>query len=119
MRLAPPVATILDGYPKLAAWLDRVLAFGPGTSTPMASDAAVALAAATTSHAPTRVEPGLGFAAGEAVTVSATDYGSDPVAGSLVGLDRDSVTVERHDGRAGSVHVHFPRIGFQIRKDRA
>jgi hypothetical protein len=85
----------------------------------MASDAAVALAAATTTHAPTRVEPGLGFAAGEAVTVSATDYGSDPVAGALVGLDRDSVTVERRDERARTVHVHFPRIGFQIRKDRA
>jgi glutathione S-transferase len=119
MRLAPPVATILDGYPRLAAWLERVLAFGAGTSVPMASGDAVALAAATTTHAPTRVEPGLGFAAGEAVTVSATDYGSDPVAGSLVGLDRDSVTVERHDERAGTVHVHFPRIGFQIRKDRA
>jgi hypothetical protein len=29
------------------------------------------------------------------------------------------VTVERRDARAGTVHVHFPRIGFQIRKDRA
>ena len=49
--------------------------------------------------------------------VAATDYGVDPVAGRLVGLTRESVTVERLDARAGTVHVHFPRIGFAIRKE--
>jgi hypothetical protein len=39
------------------------------------------------------------------------------VAGRLVGLDSDEVVLERHDERAGRVHVHFPRIGFQLRKD--
>lgn len=43
------------------------------------------------------------------------DYGSDPVAGTLVGLSLDDVTVERNDERAGTLHVHFPRAGFQIR----
>ena len=41
----------------------------------------------------------------------------DPVAGTLVGLDTDEVVIRRHDERAGTLHVHFPRIGFQIRKD--
>jgi hypothetical protein len=50
--------------------------------------------------------------------VSATDYGSDPTAGRLVGLTRDSVTLERRDARAGLLHVHFPRLGFQIRKEK-
>jgi hypothetical protein len=27
------------------------------------------------------------------------------------------VVIRRHDERAGTLHVHFPRIGFQIRKD--
>jgi glutathione S-transferase len=116
MRLAPAVGALLEGYPKLVAWLERVLAFGHGTSMPMQSGAAVELAAAATEHAPVQLEAGLGFESGEAVNVSATDYGSDPVAGSLVGLTRDSVTIERRDARAGRVHVHFPRLGFQIRK---
>ena len=69
------------------------------------------------SHAATAVAPGLGFEAGQAVSVAATDYGQDAVAGSLVGLSADEVVIRRHDPRAGWVQVHFPRFGFQIRKD--
>jgi hypothetical protein len=36
-----------------------------------------------------------------------------------VGLSADEVTLQRHDARAGTVHVHFPRIGFQIRKEQS
>ncbi len=62
------------------------------------------------------VEPGLGFDAGAEVTVNATDYGTDPIAGTLVGLTKDEVVIERTDERAGTLHVHFPRIGFQVKK---
>jgi hypothetical protein len=41
------------------------------------------------------------------------------VAGTLVGLSPESVTLRRQDPRAGTVHVHFPRFGFQIKKDIA
>jgi len=117
IRLAAPVAGVLADYPEVSAWLDRVLAIGHGPSiTPMASGDAVALAAAATSHAPVAVQPGLGFEAGQAVQVYAIDYGSDPVEGQLVGLTPDEVVIRRRDERAGEVQVHFPRIGFQIRK---
>ena len=62
-----------------------------------------------------QVQPGLGFDAGQAVTVAATDYGTDAVAGTLVGLTPTSVTVRRTDARAGTLHVHFPRIGYVLR----
>ena len=48
--------------------------------------------------------------------MTAVDYGCDPVAGALVGLRNSEVVVERRDERAGTVHVHFPRIGYQIKK---
>ena len=48
--------------------------------------------------------------------MAAADYATDPVAGTLVGLSAGEVVVERRDERAGTVHVHFPRIGFQIKK---
>lgn len=47
--------------------------------------------------------------------MSATDYATDLVAGALVGLSQDEVVIERRDERAGTVHVHFPRIGYQIK----
>jgi glutathione S-transferase len=118
IRLAGPMAAALEPHPLLGAWLDRVLAFGHGQKAKLSSADALAIAAAATAHAPTSVEPGLGFSAGTAVTVAATDYGSDPVAGTLVGLSADEVVLRRSDERAGTVHVHFPRLGFQIKEQR-
>jgi hypothetical protein len=118
IRLARPVAHLLDDYAPIGPWLDRLCALGHGRSTPMDSSDALAVAAAAASPAATGVEPGLGFEAGQAVTVAATDYGVDPVAGTLVGLNAHESVLRRSDARAGTVHVHFPRFGFQLRADR-
>jgi glutathione S-transferase len=120
VRRGGPVAAIFQPYPQFSAWLARVLAVGHGASQPLGSEQALALAAqagVSQGHAPCAVQPGLGFDAGAAVTVAAIDYGVDPVAGRLVGLTADEVVIERHDARAGTLHVHFPRQGFQIRPD--
>lgn len=117
IRLAQPVAHLLAEFAAVSAWLDRLQSIGHGTHSQLDSGEAVAVAAVATAHAPVAVQPGLGFDAGQAVTVFATDYGADPVAGTLVGLTPDSVTLRRRDARAGTVQVHFPRFGFQIKKD--
>jgi len=118
LHLAPPLVAILEPFPRLRAWYERMQAIGHGRPTKMRSEEAIEIAATSASFAPTVVEPGLGFAAGDGVTVTPIDYGRDPVAGALVGLDRTEVVIERVDERAGRVHVHFPRLLFQIRKDK-
>jgi glutathione S-transferase len=118
MNFAPPLKAQLATQARIAAWYQRMKAFGHGASSPLASADAIAIAAATRTFAAVSVEAGLGFAAGEPVLVSATDYGADPVPGTLVGLSRDSVTLAREDERAGRLQVHFPRLGFQIRKEK-
>ena len=65
-------------------------------------------------HAPCSVLPGLGFELGQRVSVAATDYGTDAVGGTLVGLTPQEVVIERSDARAGTLHVHFPRHGFHL-----
>ncbi len=116
MRLAPPVADAqLSAWPRVVAWCERVLAFGNGESESMTSAEAIELSARAGSHAPTTVDAGQGLEAGSEVGVSASDYGHDEVIGTLVGLDDGAVVIERRDERAGTVHVHFPRIGFHIR----
>ena len=117
----PEVSQALDACSALSRWLDGMLAIGHGRSHKLSSTEALAVAAeasARGAHAPVSVLPGLGFEAGQTVTVAATDYGSDPVTGILVGLSTDEVVVRRQDPRAGQVHVHFPRAGFQIRKEQ-
>ena len=116
LRRAGPVADVVVGpHRALVAWHDRMLALGHGTSMTIESSAAIEIAAGANGHAPTEVEPGLGFNLGDPVSVSATDYGTDPVTGTLVGLTPREVVVEPRDERAGNVHVHFPRSGFQIK----
>jgi len=116
-----PVAAIFEPFVHLRAWYARVQAFGHGTPEKLRSDEAITIAANASgagSHASTQVQPGLAFEAGQAVTVMPTDYGCDPVAGTLVGLSGDEVVIRRSDERAGTVHVHFPRAGFQIKQEQ-
>jgi glutathione S-transferase len=118
VRRAPPLAAVADARRHLAAWADRMLAIGHGTPARMSAADAIALAASAGTHAAAMVEHGSGFDAGQRVTVTPTDYGFDAVAGELVGLNADEVVIARHDERAGALHVHFPRTGFQVRAER-
>ena len=122
LRRAPPVAgPLLLPHPRIGAWADRVLACGHGRPQPMSSAEAIALAAAAdlSGDADLPIDAAEGFARGERVVVSATDYATDAIEGELAGLDGDSMTLLRTDPRAGRVRVHFPRIGFQLLRAEA
>jgi hypothetical protein len=60
-----------------------------------------------------------GLHCGQNVSVRANDYGRDPIEGELVFLDENEACVRRSDPRAGTVLVHFPRLGFEIRPREA
>jgi hypothetical protein len=117
VRRGGSVAEILQPHARLTVWTDRMLAMGHGSPEPLSGGDALAIAASST-PAPTAVQTGLGFEAGQAVTIAATDYGTDPVAGTLVGLSHHEAVLRRIDERAGTVHVHFPRAGYQIKQDQ-
>jgi len=115
VRRAPPVAAHLEPYARVAHWYERVAGFGHGSAEPMSSAEAIALARATDSFAACSVDADAGLATGTSVGVTPSDYAHDEVVGSLVGLNGDEVVVERVDARAGTVHVHFPRVGFHVK----
>ena len=108
--------TLLAPHPAVRAWFERIAALGHGQRSEINSAEAIAIAATAKQHAPVQVLPGLGFEASQDVTVAATDYGNEAVSGTLVGLTTLRVTLARQDPRAGLVHVHFPRLGFQVQK---
>ncbi|MCV2358900.1 glutathione S-transferase family protein [Paucibacter sp. TC2R-5] len=116
VRLAPPVAGILEPFERLTAWFERVAAFGHGQRGKSDSQTAIELARSVGPQEPVSVPAGLGFELGEKVRVSASDYARDPVCGELVGLSQGRISVRRVDERAGLLHVHFPRIGYALRK---
>lgn len=112
-RGGPPAVELVDHFPGLLRWHDRMLAFGHGRPEELASGDALHIAAGSKPEdCSFHPEPGLDQ--GMAVSVAATDYGLEPSEGTLVGLNTDEVVIARRDARAGTVHVHFPRAGFRI-----
>lgn len=112
-----PLAGILDATPSLSVWMARMAAFGHGSMEQ--SDASAAIAEAAQS-APAGVEKDVfqddhGIALGSRVTITAESFGLEPTEGELVAATRTRYSLHRSDAGAGTVHVHFPRIGFQLR----
>jgi hypothetical protein len=56
-----------------------------------------------------------GLALGSQVTVNSESFGPEATAGELIAATRMHYTLRRTDERAGTVHVHFPRIGYQLK----
>jgi glutathione S-transferase len=115
---AKAVAGILDAAPKLLAWLGRMAAIGHHQSDKMSAEQALAVAndstPATTDGLP--FVDTHGAALGDRVAIMPTDYALDPVEGELTLSTENEFAFRRSDERAGTVVVHFPRLGFQLKK---
>lgn len=116
LKATPVTAPLVDAYPAVSAWLARVLGFGHGTASEMSAEQALEVARnATPATLPEELfEDPNGFKAGQQVSISATDYGVDPVVGELLLAGSEELILRRTDERGGTVHVHFPRFGFRI-----
>jgi glutathione S-transferase len=104
---------LLDGLPKTQAWRARVRAIGHGQRSEMTPAEALDAARAAKPATPPKHEANAeGLAPGAAVTVSADDYGRDPIAGELVATTADRIVIARDAGDLGRLHIHFPRTGY-------
>jgi glutathione S-transferase len=112
-----PMAQILEPFHRIEAWRERIRAFGHGTHDELDSGAAVAIACEATPLASVRISSDTdGIAIGEKVVVAATDTGTDPIDGDLYAATHNRISITREDCRAGRVVVHFPRLGFELRR---
>ncbi len=113
----PDAGKLLERYPKLLAWEQRVKAIGHGRRE-RELDAAEALeiARGATPQSAQAEDPGdlNGRKPGDRVQVIPDDYGKIPVEGTIVSLSAQHIAIRREDERAGEVVVHFPRAGFLV-----
>jgi glutathione S-transferase len=118
VRRVPAVAAILDAAPLVQAWAARIEAIGHGKVVPLAAEDALAIAQESTplTHEGASFLDIDGVTLGQRVTITPTDYALDPVEGSLVLASDNEFAVRRSDVRGGEVVVHFPRIGFKLKK---
>ncbi len=118
----PSVAGILDLTPAVVDWMARMAAIGHGTMEKFNAADAIAVAAASTPHTlltDSTFQDEHGIALGSLVTVAGESFGPEATEGELVAATRTHYTLRRTDERAGTVHVHFPRIGYVLKKAEA
>lgn len=117
------LAGILDATPRVLHWMDRLAAIGHGRGSEI--DAAEALARCA--NAPEggalldmqTFQDEHGIALGSRVSIASDSFGPEPSTGELVAATRTHYTIRRQDPRAGTVHVHFPRIGYVLKKEES
>jgi glutathione S-transferase len=110
--LAPEIAP----FERVNEWMGRIRAFGHGASTTLGAPDALQIAVAASPESPRKAQrfdedPELGAM----VQIRADDYGRDPVQGELVYLADNEVALRRETPQTGSVVVHFPRLGYDLR----
>lgn len=118
-RRIDAVKGILDLTPAVVDWMDRVAAIGHGAPDKFTAHEAIALARAATPASvltDSTFQDDHGIPLGSVVTIRAESFGLEETPGTLVAATRTHYTLERSGERAGTVHVHFPRIGYALRK---
>ncbi len=107
----------LAPHPHINTWMARVRAFGHGAPSPMEPAAALSAAAraapaAARTSSPFNEDPALG----DQVRIRADDYARDAIDGVLDFINADEIAIRRIDDTVGEVVVHFPRLGYDLRK---
>ena len=113
----PAMAEILNTTPAVLEWMDRMADIGYGSFEKYTALDAIALASAS---APAPLKSDVfqdehGIALGSQVTIRSENFGLEPTQGELVAATRMHYTLCRTDERAGTVHVHFPRVGYCLK----
>lgn len=117
----PDLADILNATPEVKSWMVRMQAIGHGAPGKLSAQQALQVAhkAAPASLQGEVFQDEHGIPMGSTVVIAADHFGLEPTEGELVAATRTRYTLKRRDERAGTVHVHFPRVGFTLKKAAA
>ncbi|HYF17015.1 MAG TPA: glutathione S-transferase family protein, partial [Ramlibacter sp.] len=119
----PAMADILQATPSLLEWMERMQALGHGSFTELSPGDAITVAQRSEPLPSGRnllvdsaFQDDHGIRLGSRVTIAAESFGPETTEGELVAATRTHYTLRRGAERVGTVHVHFPRIGYVLRK---
>ena len=109
--------------PALTHWMQQMRAIGHGNSVPVTAAQAIAIAAGAEPAAAGKNllaadswQDEHGIALGSRVTIAAESFGRELTEGELIAATTSHYSLRRTDERAGSIHVHFPRVGYVLKR---
>lgn len=100
-------------YPKTLAWLDRIKAMGHGTRENIDPQQALDLAKKSSPRVIAE-EYTQDEKIGKTVSIAPNDYRLDSTRGVLVGASDQRWIIAREEIDVDTVHVHFPKVGFDL-----
>ncbi|MEP6601410.1 MAG: glutathione S-transferase family protein [Nitrospirota bacterium] len=109
---------VLDDFPEVRAWMQRMSGIGRGKALDMSAAAALDVAKISTPKSKPNVDSRNveGLRVGETVQLRAEFAGRDPTIGALHTLTRQHVAISHSNSRAGEMVVHLPRIGYVVNR---
>jgi glutathione S-transferase len=107
---------LLNGLGAVHDWRRRMRAIGHGERQEMDGHAALQIARSSEPLAPPAHDPNNipGLQPGDPASVTADDYGREPIEGRLVAIAPDRIIIARDNPPVGRVNLHFPRVGFHV-----
>ena len=107
-------AHALDGYRRTREWMARIEAIGHGERSELTAQEALRIASDAAPD-PTPIGGASDeFPPGSRVRVATEDFALDAVEGEIVHATREAIAIQREDPEVGRVHVHFPRLGYEV-----
>ena len=107
-------AHILAGYPRIRDWMARIEAIGHGQRSELSPAEALRIASETEPETPTSGSASGDIPPGLRVRVATEDFALDPVEGEVVHATPTEISIRREDPKTGGIHVHFPRLGYEV-----
>ena len=104
---------IIDDYPAVIAWMDRIKAFGHGTMTALSAAQAIDIATEQQPR-PLPTDNPDEEQIGQSASIAPSDYWKEPVKGVLVASTAHSWILQRRLNASSTVNVHFPKHGFAL-----
>ncbi|WP_300381768.1 glutathione S-transferase [Henriciella sp.] len=110
--------TCFRSAPRTKDWYERMKEIKGQTPEEISGEAAldIALNAAPRLKAAQTDGECQEFQPGEHVAVAPDDYGRDWVEGEIVIATAERIILHRHDDKAETINIHFPRTGFMVRR---
>lgn len=112
------LATCFDSAPRTQSWYERMKEIrGPEPEELSSTDALTIAREAAPRLKPASTAKDLqNLTPGDRVAIAPDDYGKDWVEGDLVVANAKRVIIAREDEVVENVHVHFPRVGYILRR---
>jgi glutathione S-transferase len=119
LRGDPDAFAWVTARPALKRWFDSVHAMGRGEMTPLDPEEALSIARRSLPLTPEGVDGAdpNGLKPGDRISVVPDDYGVEKVCGDLVRTSAQEISLRHEDPSVGEVIVHFPRVGYRIRRE--